>query len=101
MVWWGDNLGECVAVESGGCCTQCGDGLRWGVKILRALGRGEGQPGEAGRASGGWGIREAAIHRGGSRACRQQLMQWVASDAGFQRRHNTQELGHDRGITFT
>ncbi|WP_016586050.1 NADH-ubiquinone oxidoreductase-F iron-sulfur binding region domain-containing protein, partial [Yersinia pestis] len=32
--------------ESCGWCTPCRDGLPWSVKILRALERGEGQPGD-------------------------------------------------------
>ena len=34
------------ARESCGWCTPCRDGLPWSVKILRALERGEGQPGD-------------------------------------------------------
>ncbi|MFP1483932.1 NADH-ubiquinone oxidoreductase-F iron-sulfur binding region domain-containing protein [Escherichia coli] len=40
------NLEEFFAVSSGGWCTPCRDGLPWSVKILRALERGEGQPGD-------------------------------------------------------
>lgn len=39
------NLEEFFARESCGWCTPCRDGLPWSVKILRALERGEGQPG--------------------------------------------------------
>ena len=38
------NLEEFFARESCGWCTPCRDGLPWGVKILQALERGEGQP---------------------------------------------------------
>ena len=38
------NLEEFFARESCGWCTPCRDGLPWGVKILRALERGEGHP---------------------------------------------------------
>jgi NADH-quinone oxidoreductase subunit F len=38
------NLEEFFARESCGWCTPCRDGLPWGVKILRALERGEGRP---------------------------------------------------------
>ena len=37
------NLEEFFARESCGWCTPCRDGLPWGVKILRALERGEGR----------------------------------------------------------
>src|SRR5690606_13011242 len=37
---------EFLARESCGWCTPCRDGLPWSVKILRAIGRGEGQPGD-------------------------------------------------------
>ena len=40
------NLEEFFARESCGWCTPCRDGLTWSVKILRALERGEGQPGD-------------------------------------------------------
>lgn len=40
------NLEEFFARESCGWCTPCRDGLPWSVKILRALERGEGQPGD-------------------------------------------------------
>jgi NADH-quinone oxidoreductase subunit F len=40
------NLEEFFARESCGWCTPCRDGLPWGVKILRALERGEGHPGD-------------------------------------------------------
>ena len=39
-------LVEFFARESCGWCTPCRDGLPWSVKILRALERGEGQPGD-------------------------------------------------------
>jgi NADH-quinone oxidoreductase subunit F len=38
------NLEDFFARESCGWCTPCRDGLPWGVKILRALERGEGRP---------------------------------------------------------
>jgi len=38
------NLEEFFARESCGWCSPCRDGLPWGVKILRALERGEGKP---------------------------------------------------------
>lgn len=40
------NLEEFFARESCGWCTPCRDGLPWSVKILRAIERGEGQPGD-------------------------------------------------------
>ena len=40
------NMEEFFARESCGWCTPCRDGLPWSVKILRALERGEGQPGD-------------------------------------------------------
>ncbi|AIJ06883.1 MULTISPECIES: NADH-quinone oxidoreductase subunit NuoF [Edwardsiella] len=40
------NLESFFARESCGWCTPCRDGLPWGLKILRALERGEGQPGD-------------------------------------------------------
>ncbi|CFU85890.1 NADH-quinone oxidoreductase subunit NuoF [Yersinia pseudotuberculosis] len=40
------NLEEFFSRESCGWCTPCRDGLPWSVKILRALERGEGQPGD-------------------------------------------------------
>lgn len=40
------NLEEFFARESCGWCTPCRDGLPWSVKILSALERGEGQPGD-------------------------------------------------------
>ncbi len=40
------NLEEFFARESCGWCTPRRDGLPWSVKILRALERGEGQPGD-------------------------------------------------------
>lgn len=40
------NLEEFFARESCGWCTPCRDGLPWSVKVLRALERGEGQPGD-------------------------------------------------------
>lgn len=40
------NPEEFFARESCGWCTPCRDGLPWSVKILRALERGEGQPGD-------------------------------------------------------
>ena len=40
------NMEEFLARESCGWCTPCRDGLPWSVKILRALERGEGQPGD-------------------------------------------------------
>ena len=40
------NLEEFFARESCGWCTPCRDGLPWTVRILRALERGEGQPGD-------------------------------------------------------
>ncbi len=40
------NLEEFFARESCGFCTPCRDGLPWSVKLLRALERGEGQPGD-------------------------------------------------------
>ena len=39
------NMEEFFARESCGWCTPCRDGLPWSVKLLRALERGEGQPG--------------------------------------------------------
>lgn len=46
MVSLSRNLEEFFARESCGWCTPCRDGLPWSVKILRALERGEGQPGD-------------------------------------------------------
>ncbi|MOA01256.1 NADH-quinone oxidoreductase subunit F [compost metagenome] len=40
------NMEEFFARESCGWCTPCRDGLPWSVKILRALERGEGAPGD-------------------------------------------------------
>ena len=40
------NLEEFFARESCGWCTPCRDGLPWSVKILRAIEKGEGQPGD-------------------------------------------------------
>ena len=40
------NLLEFFARESCGWCTPCRDGLPWSVKLLRAIERGEGQPGD-------------------------------------------------------
>jgi NADH-quinone oxidoreductase subunit F len=40
------NLEEFFARESCGWCTPCRDGLPWTVEILRAIERGEGQPGD-------------------------------------------------------
>ncbi|MGL4861176.1 MAG: NADH-quinone oxidoreductase subunit NuoF [Enterobacteriaceae bacterium] len=40
------NLEEFFARESCGWCTPCREGLPWSVKILKALERGEGQPGD-------------------------------------------------------
>ena len=40
------NLEEFFARESCGWCTPCREGLPWSVKILRALEKGEGQPGD-------------------------------------------------------
>lgn len=40
------NLEEFFARESCGWCTPCRDGLPWSVKLLRALEKGEGQPGD-------------------------------------------------------
>ncbi|WGL97410.1 NADH-quinone oxidoreductase subunit NuoF [Arsenophonus sp. aPb] len=40
------NLEQFFARESCGWCTPCRDGLPWSVKILQALERGEGQPGD-------------------------------------------------------
>ncbi len=40
------NLEEFFARESCGWCTPCRDGLPWSVKILRAIERGEGEPGD-------------------------------------------------------
>ncbi|EPC00039.1 hypothetical protein L861_07695 [Litchfieldella anticariensis FP35 = DSM 16096] len=40
------NLEEFFARESCGWCTPCRDGLPWAVKLLRALERGEGIPGD-------------------------------------------------------
>ena len=40
------NLEEFFARESCGWCTPCRDGLPWSVKLLTALERGEGQPGD-------------------------------------------------------
>lgn len=40
------NLEEFFARESCGWCTPCRDGLPWSVKILQALERGEGEPGD-------------------------------------------------------
>ncbi len=40
------NPEEFFARESCGWCTPCRDGLPWSVKILRAIERGEGQPGD-------------------------------------------------------
>lgn len=46
MVGLTRNLEEFFARESCGWCTPCREGLPWSVKILRALERGEGQPGD-------------------------------------------------------
>ncbi|MBA3581960.1 MAG: NADH-quinone oxidoreductase subunit NuoF [Gammaproteobacteria bacterium] len=40
------NLEEFFARESCGWCTPCRDGLPWTAKVLRALERGEGKPGD-------------------------------------------------------
>lgn len=40
------NLEEFFARESCGWCTPCRDGLPWTLKILRAIEKGEGQPGD-------------------------------------------------------
>lgn len=40
------NLEEFFARESCGWCTPCRDGLPWSLKVLKALERGEGQPGD-------------------------------------------------------
>lgn len=40
------NLEEFFARESCGWCTPCREGLPWSVKLLKALERGEGQPGD-------------------------------------------------------
>jgi NADH-quinone oxidoreductase subunit F len=40
------NIEEFFARESCGWCTPCRDGLPWSVKLLRALERGEGRPGD-------------------------------------------------------
>lgn len=40
------NLEEFFARESCGWCTPCRDGLPWSVRILRAIERGEGRPGD-------------------------------------------------------
>ncbi|RUT65454.1 NADH-quinone oxidoreductase subunit F [Morganella morganii] len=40
------NLEEFFARESCGWCTPCRDGLPWSVKILSAIEKGEGQPGD-------------------------------------------------------
>jgi len=40
------NLEEFFARESCGWCTPCRDGLPWTVKVLRALEKGEGKPGD-------------------------------------------------------
>lgn len=40
------NLEEFFARESCGWCTPCRDGLPWTVKIMRAIEKGEGQPGD-------------------------------------------------------
>lgn len=40
------NLETFFARESCGWCTPCRDGLPWTVKLLRALERGEGEPGD-------------------------------------------------------
>ncbi|MEY0002065.1 NADH-quinone oxidoreductase subunit NuoF [Morganella morganii] len=40
------NLEEFFARESCGWCTPCREGLPWSVKILRAIEKGEGQPGD-------------------------------------------------------
>lgn len=40
------NLEEFFARESCGWCTPCRDGLPWTLKVLRALERGEGKPGD-------------------------------------------------------
>ena len=46
MVGLTRNIEEFFARESCGWCTPCRDGLPWSVKILTALERGEGQPGD-------------------------------------------------------
>ncbi len=63
------NLEEFFARESCGWCTPCRDGLPWSVKILRAIERGEGQPGILKRwsssvASLGQVIHSVLTHRG-------------------------------------
>lgn len=40
------NLEQFFARESCGWCTPCRDGLPWSVKLLQAIERGEGQPGD-------------------------------------------------------
>ncbi|TWH76802.1 NADH-quinone oxidoreductase subunit F [Azomonas agilis] len=40
------NMEEFFARESCGWCTPCRDGLPWNVKILRALEKGQGEPGD-------------------------------------------------------
>lgn len=40
------NMEEFFARESCGWCTPCRDGLPWNVKLLRALEKGQGQPGD-------------------------------------------------------
>jgi NADH-quinone oxidoreductase subunit F len=40
------NIMEFFARESCGWCTPCRDGLPWTVKLLQAIERGEGQPGD-------------------------------------------------------
>jgi NADH-quinone oxidoreductase subunit F len=40
------NLEEFFSQESCGFCTPCRDGLPWSVKILRAIEKGQGQPGD-------------------------------------------------------
>ena len=40
------NLEEFFSRESCGWCTPCRDGLPWSVRLLRAIERGEGQPGD-------------------------------------------------------
>ena len=40
------NLEEFFARESCGWCTPCRDGLPWSVRILRAIEKGQGKPGD-------------------------------------------------------